>query len=203
MLSNTILNILGCPDSLPPDIVRRSDIVDEVFYRYCQAGMVYITPSDIPTSVKQVRISGNPITAILNDTFDKLEDCELLSLAYNEIYTLEVHAFRWMLSLKVLYLNDNNILFLRKGVFDLKGDFDPNTRPTLSEIYLQNNRMTILTTGIFTNLISSEILVTLNMTGNDWVGVDEDVVRQLDKINADVFSGKLNDYKIRFQKSEM
>ena len=146
--------------------------------------MVYITPSDIPTSIREVRISGNPITAILNDTFDHLPDCELLSLAYNEIYTLEVYSFRWMLSLKVLYLNDNKILFLRKGIFD-----HLNTYPTLTHIYLQNNKITSVTTGIFTSLIyPDQILQTLNMTGNDWVGVDAEVVEELKRVNeADVF----------------
>ncbi len=135
---------------MPDGTTPRSDENDDGFYRYCQAGMVYINALEISDSVGEIQIIGNPITTILDNTFSYKKQCVLLSLAYNQIHSLRPLAFQEMYSLKKLYLNHNLLTKLPDGIFE-----EINAQnPTLTHLYMQHNRLTTLRDGLFSPVIS-------------------------------------------------
>ncbi len=166
-----------CPDKVPADIEPKDTATDTVFSRQCQAWMVFIDPDDIDDKTEEIRIIGNPISAILNYTFAQKRDCRILSLAYNEIHTLDIHAFTDMLSLEELYLNGNMLTEIRRGVFD---EISLVTS-TLTHIYLQDNFLTTLSASIFTKVTSLQFL---DLRNNPLGSIEYELLLQLSSITV-------------------
>ncbi len=163
---------IECPEHVPDVMEPRTEDSDNMYIRYCQAGMVYIDPSTISNFAEEIRISGNPITAVLNDTFAGKRDLGILSLPYNQIQTLELFAFRNLFALKELHLNDNKLSHLLNGLFD---NIDP-INPSLTHLHLQNNRLSSLSEGIFQKLT---VLNYLDLRENPLIALSDQMREEL------------------------
>ncbi len=157
-----------------------SDENDNGFHRYCQAGMVYINPDDISDYSEEIKIIGNPITTILDGTFSR-KQCKILSLAYNQIHSLQPRALQQMYSLVELHLDHNFLDELPDGIFE---DINPGS-PTLTHLYLQNNRLTTLNVGMFSRVTS---LTYLDLQGNPLVAISEGMAAELKLIDTVLIS---------------
>ncbi len=178
-----------CPDEVPDEIAPRADYYEETYYRYCQSGMVYINPDDISDSAKEIRIIGTPVNTVLDYTFGSKQLCRILSLAFNMIHTIEVHAFRNMYSLEELHLNNNKLSSLPRGIFD---HIDPSN-PLVTHIYLQGNQLTSLTLGLFSKLAR---LAYLDLQQNLLGTLSQELINDLDGIGTILIGIPIGEIKI-------
>ena len=139
--------------------------------------MVFIDPNDIDDKAEEIYIIGNLIPAILNYTFAEKRDCRILSLAYNEIHTLDIFAFKDMLSLQQLFLNGNLLREIKKGVFDEVS----LVTSTLTHIYLQDNFITTLVAGTFTKVTT---LAFLDLRNNPVDAIGYEMLVQLASVDV-------------------
>ncbi len=153
---------------MPSGSTPKAELSDGIFYRQCQWDMVYIDPDIIPDNVETIKITGNPISAIPARTFASKGSCRFLYLAYNEIHTLDTQAFGFLTALEELYLNHNLIKELKKGTFDMI-----STNPKLKKIDLQDNFLSTLPSGLFSEVMSS--LQELNLRNNPLVTIPYDL----------------------------
>ena len=167
--------ISECPDGVPDDISPISN--NEKFYRSCKAGMIYINPVDISNSVKEIKIIGTQINTVLNDTFAKKQTCQILSLAFNMIHTIEIYAFRDMFSLRELHLNNNRISVLQRGVFDYIEPWNP----LVTHVHLQRNQLTRIALGLFSKLTR---LTYLDLQANPLGTLSQELRNELNVINT-------------------
>ncbi len=158
----------GCLEKVPSWIAPRSETEGGIFYRQCQAGMVHINPDKIINDITEIWIVGNPIRTILDKTFSRFQYCRVLSLAYNEIELLQILAFKQLISLEELYLNNNELTYLEEGVFD---HFSQTSSP-LVRLYLQENKITSFTGSLLSKLTKLEFL---DVTGNPLTRIDDQV----------------------------
>ncbi len=131
-----------------------SDWSGNVYTRYCQWDYVNLfnlrNYYSSYTSAVEIRIAGNPLSAIIDNIFYGLSSCRILYLAYNEIHTVHPLGFNHLAALENLYINNNMLNALLPGVFD--------TVPTLLQIYAQHNRLSSIPYGIFSSLSALTIL---------------------------------------------
>ncbi len=158
----------------------RSGLMNDKFFIQCQAGMVYINPIVIPTSADEIHINGNPITTILDKTF-ALKRCRKLSLGYNQLQFLGPLAFQDMFFLESLLLNDNLIAELPNEVFEMINV----QHQRLTHLYLQNNRLASLSSGLFSKVTTIRYL---NLQGNPLMVIGEELTLELEPIDTVLIS---------------
>ena len=175
-----MLFISVCPNNVPDGMNPMSQESDGGFYRYCQAEMVYINPDEISNYADEIKIIGNPITTILDGTFSR-KQCKILSLAYNQIHSLQPHALQQMYSLVELHLNHNLLTELPDGIFkEINAE-----NPTLTYLYLQHNRLTTLRDQLFSRVTS---LIYLDLQENPLVAISETMAAELTFIDTVLIS---------------
>ena len=108
-----------------------------------------------PSNVYEVRFIGNPISAVLNDTFSGKNAIRVLWIAYNEVHTIDFRGFYGLTGIEDLHINDNHLDQFKDGVFDYM--------PTLQTLFMENNRITHIQSGLFSELRS---LMSLDISGN-------------------------------------
>lgn len=69
--------------------------------------------------LEKLYLSTNSLTRIESKTFGKLSELKVLSLAHNQIHTIDADALIGLTSLEKLYLNDNFLKNLHNSTFDL------------------------------------------------------------------------------------
>ncbi len=114
-------------------------------------------PPGVFSPLKQctaLNVSSNMITAIEDDTFAQQSLLVELDLSLNYIRVLGPHSFRGLVMLKVLYLQENDISFLPRGVF--------TGLTQLNTLHLDSNQISSLDNNTFQGLYSLERLSMVN-----------------------------------------
>jgi len=120
------------------------------------------------TRVKDLNLSGNNLTTLVNNTFKNLNHLEWLDLSRNQIANIEPEAFNGLSELKSLYISENQLTILPEKVFchltNLQrlglgenilttiGEQDFGDLSRLQELNLKNNKLTTIPPDIFRNL---------------------------------------------------
>ena len=114
------------------------------------------------------------IESIDNNTFNKLNGLKTLVISGNDFKkpTIDTDIFRGLTSLKVLYLNDNNLESINQRVF--------KSLESLELLYLSNNRLKIIEQNTFDGLGSN--LVYLYLSGNQITEINQNVFQELKKL---------------------
>ncbi len=100
-------------------------------------------PNNIPAEAVDVRLFGNKIREIPNDTFKNLSRCRSLFLYENEISQIDLGAFDGLRVLSLLELHVNKLTSLEPGVFD--------ALRSLRSLTLDRNYLTTLDSSLFSN----------------------------------------------------
>ena len=143
-----------CPTGprIPQWMKTNSSFIDKQYRKFC----LNITeiPADIPHDTKQVKIYGNPITKLENNTFQNLSECTNIYLAWNYLQEMERGSFNGLLKLTDLGLGENDLTFLQSGVF--------GNLPVVRWIGLEYNRIREIQIGTFDGCESLKNLVLKN-----------------------------------------
>ncbi len=125
-----------------------------------------------------------------------MPDCTVLALGWNEINQIEIHAFNGMEAVEHLFLHDNKLTQLTRGIFlglpkcialMLQFNFIDSIESeaftgleSIESIFLHDNRLTQLVQGMFANL---PLLTLLNLDANSLHTVHSGALSGLPQLN--------------------
>ncbi|XP_056008141.1 slit homolog 3 protein-like [Ostrea edulis] len=135
-------------------------------------------PTNIPTDICDLYLSGNKIATLQTGNFDKLTNLHTLSLWGNDIAILPNGIFDVLTNLQFLHLWKNKIATLLNGIFD--------ALTKLKKLGLQENELATLPNGIFDALTKLE---TLNLGRNKISTLKNGIFDALTKLEILIVSG--------------
>ena len=99
-------------------------------------------PADIPTDVNDLRIKGTSIHKVKGGVLNKLINCEEIDFGENKITSIEVGAFKGLITIRSRYglWNHNRISELQPETFSGLRELKP------LEIHLDHNLLTVICT---------------------------------------------------------
>ena len=162
---------------------------------YCENQFITNIPQNIPVNTTHLYLSGNFISVVKKSDFTNLTKLTVLGLSSNQISEIENEAFKSLYSLKVLILSDNPLSKIREETFKYLDELEilglsrvSDKKPlliydhafknlnNLTELKLDNNRLTCITRYTFQGLYS---LQRLDLTFNDLHVIDSEAFSDL------------------------
>lgn len=158
--------------SIPPAIFTEFPNL-KTLYTWNSA-LVVVSKTDFLNALKlkELDMSYNRITELLDSTFFWAIDLEIIKLEKNRINRLERLAFHGLISLRTLSLAHNQLEILAPGTFDVM--------PRLRILYLQSNRIRIIDVKLFAR---NTELRDLQMQDNHIVQLSGNTFAHLHKLN--------------------
>ena len=157
---------------------------------YCENQFITNIPKNIPVNTTHLYLSGNFISVVKASDFSNLTQLTVLGLSSNQISEIENEAFKSLYGLKVLILSDNPLSKIREETFKYLDELEilglsrvNDKKPlliydhafknlnNLTELKLDNNRLTCITRYTFQGLYS---LQCLDLTFNDLHVIDSE-----------------------------
>lgn len=158
--------------SIPPAIFTEFPNL-KTLYTWNSA-LVVVSKTDFLNAhkLKELDLSYNRISELLDSTFFWAIDLEIIKLAKNRLNRLEKLAFHGLISLRTLSLAQNQLEVLAPGTFDVM--------PRLRILYLQNNRIRIIDVKLFAR---NTELREIQMQDNHIVQLSGSTFAHLHKLN--------------------
>ncbi|XP_029442291.1 fibromodulin-like isoform X1 [Rhinatrema bivittatum] len=125
---------------------------------YLDNNNITVVPSNLPRSLRELHLSSNQLSRIPSDVLEGLENLTALHLHDNQIQDVG-GAFKWLKSLVLLDLSNNNIRKIPEGL--------PNS---LQQLYLEFNQVSTIPTDYFRALPQLQyVRISHNHLTNDGV----------------------------------
>lgn len=138
------------------------------------SALVVVSKTDFLNAfkLKELDLSYNRISELLDSTFFWAIDLEIIKLEKNRLNRLEKLAFHGLISLRTLSLAHNQLEVLARGTFDVM--------PRLRILFLQNNRIRSIDVKLFTR---NTELREIQMQDNHIVQLSGSTFAHLHKLN--------------------
>ncbi|XP_019632961.1 PREDICTED: carboxypeptidase N subunit 2-like [Branchiostoma belcheri] len=107
-------------------------------------------PQNLPTSISEIMLTNNQITAISSGAFSNLPKLEKMPLSRNQIATIPSGAIANLPKLQELYMTHNQVKYIPSGTFA--------NLTQLQVLFLFHNQITTIESGAFANLTQLQTL---------------------------------------------
>ncbi len=200
LFSEQSVDDFSCPSgdliSNKPNWLKPTNSYKERHYRRYCLNIISI-PTDIPKCAVEVKVYGNPITTLKENSYGELPECTIIGLGWNQINQIEAKTFTGLKSVTHVFLHDNKLRKLTQDAFlgllnclELMLQFNLidsiesgtfNGLDSLQKIFLHDNMLTRLSYEMFIGLRS---LAELNIDKNSIHVVESGALSGLPRLTS-------------------